>query len=97
VRGADGREYRNNHEPQAQSVRTPNDSCLRLVCFGMIKNSQRQKQKRQEEHEQKRKAARWLAGLVQTVVVDADGTHRFVDGDEAVETIVRYWDKEEAG
>jgi hypothetical protein len=62
----------------------------------MIRNSQRQNQKRQEEHQRKREAARWLAGLIEVVAVAEDGTHRFVDGDEAVEAIVRYWDKEEA-
>ena len=64
------------------------------VCFGLIKNSQNQK--RQEEEEQKLKAARWLAGLVQIVAVAADGTQRFLEGDEAVEAIIRQWDVEEA-
>ena len=63
----------------------------------MIKNSQRQKQKRQEEQEQKRKAARWLAGLVQVVAVDTQGRQRFLEGDEAVDAIIRQWEAEEAG
>jgi len=63
----------------------------------MIKNSQRQKQKRQEEQEQKLRAARWLAGLVQVVAVNAEGNQRFLEGDEAVDAIIRQWDAEEAG
>ena len=65
--------------------------------FGMLKNSQRQKQKRQEEQQRKRDAARWLANLVQIVAVDAQGNQRFLEGDEAVEAIIRQWDAEEAG
>jgi hypothetical protein len=63
----------------------------------MTRNSQRQKQKRQEEQGQKRKAAQWLAGLVQVVAVSEDGTPRVLEGEEAVRTIVRQWDAEEAG
>ena len=63
----------------------------------MIKNSQRQKQKRQEEDQRKREAARWLAGLVQIVAIDADGDQRGLEGEEAMDAIIRQWEAEEAG
>ena len=63
----------------------------------MIKNSVRKKQKRREEQERKREAAKWLAGLLETVAVAEDGTQRILEGDEAVDAIVRYWEAEEAG
>jgi len=62
----------------------------------MIKNSVRKKQKRQEELQRKRERARWLLGLMDFVVVDADGTHRIVEGEEAVEAILRQWERDEA-
>jgi hypothetical protein len=53
--------------------------------------------KQGEEHEQKLKAARWLAGLMDVVVVGPDGTPRQLEGEEAVAAIIRQWDAEEAG
>jgi hypothetical protein len=52
---------------------------------------------RQEEQEQKLKAARWLARLTEVFAVDSDGTHRVLEGDEAVDAIVRQWEAEGAG
>jgi len=92
-----GNTNQDNQEPQVSSLRIPGGSCLRLVFCAMIKNSQRQKQKRQEKREQRLRAARWLAGLVQVVAVDAEGNQRFLEGDEAVDAIIRQWDAEEAG
>ena len=63
----------------------------------MIKNSQRKKQKRQEELQRKREHARWLAGLVEIVTVAEDGTQRVLVGDEAVEAIIQQWEADEAG
>jgi hypothetical protein len=61
----------------------------------MIKNGERQKQRRKEEEERKREAAEWLAGLTGIVAVSADGTERVLEGDEAVEAIVRQWEADE--
>jgi hypothetical protein len=63
----------------------------------MIKNSERKKQKRKEEQQRKREAARWLAGLLEIVAVAEDGTQRVLEGDEAMDAIVRYWEADEAG
>ncbi len=65
---------------------------LRLVVF-MIKNTERQKQKRKQEEERRREKARWIAGLIDVVALAADGTRRTVEGDEAVEAILREWDR----
>lgn len=59
----------------------------------MLKHSERQKQKRKEEEEQKRRAAKWLADFIDAVAVSADGTERVLEGDEAVEAILREWDR----
>jgi hypothetical protein len=61
----------------------------------MIKNSERKKQKREEELERKRERARWLAGLCDIVAVAEDGTQRVLVGDEAVEAIIRQWEADE--
>ena len=61
----------------------------------MIKNSQRKKQKRKEEQEQKLRAAQWLAERIDVIAVDPDGTLRRAEGDEAVEAIIRQWDRDE--
>ena len=61
----------------------------------MIKNSQRKKQKRKEEEERKRRTAKWLANFIDAVDVSADGTERVLEGDEAVEAIVRQWEADE--
>ena len=61
----------------------------------MIKNSQRQKQKRKEEEERKRRAAKWLANFIDAVAVSADGTEHVLEGDEAVEAILRQWEADE--
>ena len=80
---------------RCRSASPDEDACG--FTFGMIKNSQRQKQKRQEEQGQKLKAAKWLAGLIDVVAVAEDGTPRVLEDDEAVAAIIRYWDAEEAG
>ena len=59
----------------------------------MIKNSQRRK----EKEEQKREAAKWLTGLVEIVAVAQDGTQRILEGDEAVEAIIRQWEEDQTG
>ena len=82
----------NKHEPQAPPFRTPEPVFLRLVVF-MIKNTERQKQKRKQEEERRREKARWIAGLIDVVALAADGTRRTVEGDEAVEAILREWDR----
>ena len=61
----------------------------------MIKNSERQKQRGKEEEERKRRAAKWLAKFIDAVAVSADGTERVLEGDEAVEAIVRQWEADE--
>ena len=50
-----------------------------------------------EKLERKREAAKWLAGLVETVAVAEDGTRRTLTDDEAVEVIVRQWEADETG
>ena len=59
----------------------------------MIKNSQRRK----EKEKQKREAAKWLTGLVEIVAVAQDGTQRILEGDEAVEAIIRQWEEDQTG
>lgn len=61
----------------------------------MIKNSERKKQKRREEQQRKQEAARHLAGLMEIVAVAADGTQRVLEGDEAVDAIIRQWEADE--
>jgi hypothetical protein len=62
----------------------------------MIKNSIRKKEKRAEELKRKRERAKWLASVLEIVVVAGDGTQRVVEGDEAVEAILRQWERDEA-
>jgi hypothetical protein len=62
----------------------------------MIKNSQRKKEKRAEELKRKREYAKWLAGFLEIVAVAGDGTQRVLEGDEAVEAIIRQWERDEA-
>ena len=59
----------------------------------MIKNTERQKQRRKEEEERRQEKARRVAGLIDVTAVAADGTRRTVEGDEAVEAILREWDR----
>jgi hypothetical protein len=49
---------------------------------------------RQEQDERKREAANWLAGLAGIVAVSADGTERVLEGEEAVQAIIRQWENE---
>jgi hypothetical protein len=60
----------------------------------MIKNSEREKQKSQEKQWQTRHAARWLSNFVDIVAVAADGTQRVLEGEEAVDAIIRQWEEE---
>ena len=77
------------------TVRIPGTQCLRLVYLPMIKNSIRRKEKRQREQEQKREAAKWLSGLVDVHAVAADGTERILEGEEAIQAIIRHWEADE--
>jgi hypothetical protein len=73
-------------------LRTPEG----LACgmfFALIKNSQRRKEKQQRQRE----AAKWLTRLVEIVADAQDGTQRILEGDEAVEAIIRQWEADETG
>ena len=47
----------------------------------------------EQQEERRREKARWIAGLIDVVALAADGTRRTVEGDEAVEAILREWDR----
>lgn len=42
-----------------------------------------------------RETAKFFAGLTEIVAVAEDGTQRVLEGDEAVEAIIRQWEADE--
>jgi hypothetical protein len=95
VRGEDRRQHPNEHKPQALADPHPGKTSLRLAIY-MIKNSIRKKEKRKEKQEKMRAAAKFFAGITEIVAVAGDGTQRVLEGDEAVEAIIRQWERDEA-
>jgi hypothetical protein len=75
------------------SVRTPNDILPAACFFPMTRNNENTEQS--PGNERKREAAKWLAGLTQ--IVAQDGTQRVLEGNEAVEAIIRQWEADDAG